>query len=149
MSSRWPDSVSQITKSKSAFFESFTKLVAISETVETATILRVRFTRFHLKVDEDRPVFFQNVVELIVPIPQVREFISLGIARRFGHVDEADLPGAGNWHRTVGLVGAVFAEAMNVVLGRRVGNGHETAQVHQQAPVAIEQNHAFVSTPER
>src|SRR5215467_3249412 len=149
MSSRWPASVSQITEPRSAFLESFTKLIAIFDAVETTKIFRVRFTRFHLEVDEDRPVFFQNVVELIVPIPQVREFVSLGIARRFGHVDEADLPGAGNWHRTVGFVGAVFAEAMNVVLGPRVGNSYETAQVHQQAPVAIEQNHAFVGTPER
>src|SRR5215475_132795 len=99
MSSRWPDSVSQITKSRSAFFESFTKLVAIFDAVETAKILRVRFTRFHLEVDEDRPVFFQNVVELIVPIPQVRKFVSLGIARRFGHIDEADLSGARDRHR--------------------------------------------------
>src|SRR5262245_35995042 len=114
MSSRWPDSVSQITQSRSAFFESFTKLVAIFDAVETTKILRVRFTRFHLEIDEDRPVFFQNVVELIVPIPQVREFVGLGIARRFSHVDEADLPGAGNWHRTVGLVGAVFTKAMNI-----------------------------------
>src|SRR5215813_7076226 len=112
MSSRWPASVSQITEPRSAFLESFTKLIAIFDAVETTKIFRVRFTRFHLEVDEDRPVFFQNVVELIVPIPQVREFVSLGIARRFG-------------------------------------NGHETAQVHQQAPVAIEQNHAFVGTPER
>src|SRR5262245_21982887 len=98
MSSRWPDSVSQITKSRSAFFESFTKLVAMFDTVETPKILRVRFTRFHFEVNEDRPVFFQNVVELIIPIPQVREFVGFGIARRFSQIDEADLPGARNWH---------------------------------------------------
>ena len=52
----------QNKQSGSAVFESLAEFIAIFDTVEAPKIFRVRFTRFHLEIDENRPILFQNVV---------------------------------------------------------------------------------------
>ena len=49
----------------------------------------------------------------------------------------------------VGLVGAVLADEMKQVLRRRLGDGDQRAEVHQQAAVAVEHDHPLVGPAER
>ena len=47
-------------------------------------------------------------------------------------------------YRTVGFVSAVLTETVHQVPGRSMGDGHERAQIHQQAAVAVEHHHSPV-----
>src|SRR3972149_3054901 len=121
----------------------------VFEAVEPPEIFRIRLAGLDLEGDEYGPFFFENVRQLALPLRQLGDLEGLPIAGRLGRIGEPILPGAGGRPGAVSLVAAVLAQAVNVILRRLISDGHETAEIHQQAAVAVEHAAFFVRAAER
>src|SRR3990170_1379728 len=110
----------------------------VLEAVEPRKVFRIRLAGLDLEGDEDGPLFLENVRQLALPLRQIGDLEGFFVAGGLGKIGETNLPGARRRHRTVGFVAAVLAQAVNVILRRLIGDGHQAAEVHQQAAVAVE-----------
>ena len=108
----------------SAFLQRPAKLLPVLGVIQTAKVLRIQFTGLDLQIDKDRPVFLKNGVELAVPIFQVGDLVGFGLTGGCGQIGKANRSGTRNRHGAVGFVGAIFAETMDQVFRRRIGDGH-------------------------
>jgi hypothetical protein len=97
---------------------------------------------------EDRAFLFKDVPGLLLEIGKLRELVHMRIAGRARHGGKLD-PRIRDRMRAVRFVGSVLHDEMDKVFWRRRGDRHETAEVHQQAAVALQTNDAPVGSPER
>ena len=68
-----------------------------------------------------------------------------GIARETGEIDP---PLPGDRMAAIGLVGAVLDHEMDQVFRPRLGDGHQAAEIHQKAAVAVEHDDPAVGQPD-
>ena len=102
-----------------------------------------------LSVDEHRPLLLQYRADPFTERGKVGELVDAAIARGAREAGEADATGAGNRVAAVGLVSAVFADEMDEVARRDLGDGHQAPEIHQQAAVAVEHDDALVGASQR
>ena len=99
-------------------------------------------------MSRNRPVLRQHMGDLLLEIAQLGKIVTCGIAGGAGEAGKLDLR-VGDRVAAVGLVGSVVRHEMDEVLRRDSGDGHQAAEIHQQAAVALQADNALIRTAER
>src|SRR3984957_3114553 len=134
-----------------------TKLLSAPRCLERLALLRIvqariivfqRLRRRDVERGEDRAVLFEDVRDLLLEHAQVGKVVGRGVARRARDVGEIHFR---IWNRmaAVRLVGVVVGDEVNEIFWRCGRDGHQAAEIHQKAAIALQDDDAPVRPAER
>src|SRR5258706_12921330 len=118
--------------------------LAHMRTMQPGVVALLWAARRYLEIRKDRPRFRQQRADLLLEDAQVEEFVHCGIARRPREAAKVHLAATGDRMAAIRLVGAVVAHEVVQIGRRRRRDGHQAAEIHEQAAVAIEHDDAPV-----
>jgi hypothetical protein len=123
--------------------------LAHMRSVQAGVVALLRPARGNLEVYEHRTGFAEQGADLLPEDFQVGEVEHDAISGRTREAGEVDPVAARDGVSAIGLIGAVLAHEVIEVRRRDGAYGHQAAEIHQQAAVAIEHDDAPVGPPQR